>query len=1006
MPTFSTRARDRARRTGRGKFCNATTGNRNTTIRTSREVTPERSASPPPTSQENATTGVLASMQKAIESLVNRMDRQERDGQHNVAATQTHAPFQTPARTYTFGNKEVPLQEFLKLKSPKFTRSDSSADPQSFLDGKVKALRALGCSSERSVELATYKLEDMANTWYEIVLLGRPTGAAPLKWDEFTKLFMDNFLPNSQRQKYATQFEKLVLTPDMDIATYNAKLYPNMSTITYSEAVDLARKIEDKGREERATYDVCNTSTGNRGRGVGDHFSGNQGQGNAGRSQSRVFALTKQDVQASNAVVTCILSVFSFDAHALIDPGSTHSYVSSYFALRFDRQLEMLNHPFLISTPVGNSLLVEYEYRDCQIRVEGRDTLANLIVLDMIDFDVLMGMDWLCPFYATVDCHANIVKFEIPDEHTFVLKGGQVPEVGKIISLMKARRLLQKCCMGLLAMVRDTTEGTLSLETIPVVNEFSDVFPEDLPGLPPVREIDFGIDLAPDTLLICITLYRMAPTELKELKQQLQDLLDKSFIRPSISPWGAPVLFVKKKDGSLRMCIDYRQLKKVKINNKYPLPRIKDLFDQLQGAVHFSKIDLRSGYHQLRIREEDVSKTAFRTRYGHYDFLVMPFGLTNAPAVFMDLMNRVFRPFLDRFVIIFTEYILVYSRTQEEHENHLKIVLQTLREHKLYAKFSKCEFWLDSVAFLGHVVSKDGIKATYGGVKFAQIFMNEIVRFHGVPISIISDIGSQFTSRFWRSFQEALGTRVDFSTAFHPHTDGQSERTIQILEDMLRACILDFGGSWDVYLPLAEFSYNNSFQSSIQMAPYEALYERRCRSPIGWFEVGEANVLAPDLVQETMDKVQLIRQRLLIVQSRQKSYADKKRRDLGFTVGDKVFLQISPMKGVMRFGKRGKSSPRYRGPYEILDWVGGVAYRLALPPNMSFIHPVFHVSMLRKYISDSSHVLEAPIIPIDENLTYEEEPEAIVDKQVRRIRSKEIVSVKVLWRNHTTEEGT
>jgi len=453
-----------------------------------------------------------------------------------------------------------------------------------------------------------------------------------------------------------------------------------------------------------------NTGTGNRGRGVGDHFTGNQGQGNAGRSQSRVFALTKQDVQASNAVVTGILSVCSFDAHALIDPESTHSYVSSYFALRFDRQPEMLNHPFLVSTPVGDSLLVKYEYRDCQIRVEGRDTLANLIVLDMIDFDVLMGMDWLSPCYATVDCHAKIVKFEIPDEPTFVLKGGQVPEVGKIISLMKARRLLQKGCMGLLAMVRDTTEGTLSLEKIPVVNEFSDVFPEDLPGLPLIREIDFGIDLAPDTLPISIPPYRMAPAELKELKQQLQDLLNKSFIRPSISPWGAPVLFVKKKDGSLRMCIDYRQLNKVTIRNKYPLPRIEDLFDQLQGAVHFSKIDLRSGYHQLRIREEDVSKTTFRTRYGHYEFLVMPFGLTNAPAVFMDLMNRVFRPFLDKFVIVFIDDILVYSRSQEEHENHLKTVLQTLREHKLYAKFSKCEFWLDSVAFLGHVVSKDGIK--------------------------------------------------------------------------------------------------------------------------------------------------------------------------------------------------------------------------------------------------------------------------------------------------------
>ena len=186
--------------------------------------------------------------------------------------------------------------------------------------------------------------------------------------------------------------------------------------------------------------------------------------------------------------------------------------------------------------------------------------------------------------------------------------------------------------------------------------------------------------------------------------------MDKGFIRPSTSPWGAPVLFVKKKDGSLRLCIDYRQLNKVTIKNKYPLPRIDDLFDQLQGAQYFSKIDLRSEYHQLRIRSSDVPKTAFRTRYGHYEFLVMSFGLTNAPAAFMDLMNRVFKPFLDRFMIVFIDDILVYSRNKADHAMHLRLVLQTLREHQLYAKFSNCEFWLEEVVFLGHVVSKEGIQ--------------------------------------------------------------------------------------------------------------------------------------------------------------------------------------------------------------------------------------------------------------------------------------------------------
>ena len=201
----------------------------------------------------------------------------------------------------------------------------------------------------------------------------------------------------------------------------------------------------------------------------------------------------------------------------------------------------------------------------------------------------------------------------------------------------------------------------------------------------------------------------MAPLELKELKVHMEELVSKGFIRPSTSPWGASVLFVKKKDGSLRLCIDYRDLNKVTIRNKYPLPRIDDLFYQLQGARVFSKIDLRSGYHQLKIRSEDVPKTAFRTRYGHYEFLVIRFGLNNAPTTFMDLMNRIFQPYLDQFVIVFIDEILICSSSKEDHEEHLRVVLQILRENQLYAKFSKCHFWLDGVAFLGHVISVEGV---------------------------------------------------------------------------------------------------------------------------------------------------------------------------------------------------------------------------------------------------------------------------------------------------------
>ena len=250
-----------------------------------------------------------------------------------------------------------------------------------------------------------------------------------------------------------------------------------------------------------------------------------------------------------------------------------------------------------------------------------------------------------------------------------------------------------------------------------VVCEYEDVFPDELPGLPPPRDVDFRIELHPNTLPISMTPHRMALVEFQELKVQIQELLGKGFIRPSTSPWGAPVLFAKKKDKTLRLCIDYRRLNRVTIKNRYPLSRIDDLFDNLKVARVYSKIDLRTGYHQLRVREADIPKTTFRTRYGHFEFTVMPFELTNAPAAFMDLMNKVFQPYLDLFVVVFVDDILIYSQSEVEHEDHLRIVLQLLRDHQLYAKFSKCEFWLVEVGFLGHVVSASGVSVDPGKVE-------------------------------------------------------------------------------------------------------------------------------------------------------------------------------------------------------------------------------------------------------------------------------------------------
>jgi hypothetical protein len=248
-----------------------------------------------------------------------------------------------------------------------------------------------------------------------------------------------------------------------------------------------------------------------------------------------------------------------------------------------------------------------------------------------------------------------------------------------------------------------------SIEEVPIVCEYPDVFLEELLGMPPDRDVEFVIDLLPGTGPIAKRPYHMLVDELEELKKQLRELSDKGYIRPSASPWGSPVLFVKKKDGSMRMCIDYRNLKAMTVKNKYPLPRLDDLLDQLKDAKFFAKINLRSGYHQMEIRSEDIPKTAFVTRYGQYEFTVVSFGRTNAPAYFMNMMNKVFMDELDKFVVVFIDDILVYSSIAEEHEQHLRVVLERLRQNQLYAKFSKCEFWLEEVAFLGHVLIAKGV---------------------------------------------------------------------------------------------------------------------------------------------------------------------------------------------------------------------------------------------------------------------------------------------------------
>ena len=378
----------------------------------------------------------------------------------------------------------------------------------------------------------------------------------------------------------------------------------------------------------------------------------------------------------------------------LFDSSASHSFIAASCVRVLGLEVETLDEPLHVSSPLGTKARIDRICRGCELEISGILLTVNLRVMDMSEFEVILQMNWLTAHRVAIYCDRMRVTSYTPDGTYVVFQGNRHDVLPHTVYDSGWQGQL----MGWLASLTLEDEVRQDMGLPQVVCEYEDVFPDELSGLPPPRDVDFRI-------------------ELHELKVQIQELLGKGFIRPSTSPWGAPVLFAKKKDKTLRLCIDYRQLNRVTIKNRYPLPRIDDLFDQLRGARVYSKIDLRTGYHQLRVREADIPKIAFRTRYGHFEFTVMPFGLTNAPMAFMGLMNRVFQPYLDQFVVVFVDYILIYSQSEVEHEDHLRIVLQLLRDHQLYAWFSKCEFWLAEVGFLGHVISASSVSVDPGKVE-------------------------------------------------------------------------------------------------------------------------------------------------------------------------------------------------------------------------------------------------------------------------------------------------
>ncbi|KAK1610111.1 hypothetical protein QYE76_033784, partial [Lolium multiflorum] len=908
------------------------------------------------------------------------------------------------------------------------------------------------------------------------------------------------------------------------------------------------------------------------------------------------------------------------------------------------------------------------------------------------DIDVILGMNWLEANGALIDCVNKTVSLKSPDGSRMIYQGDKHTQIEVELQLNSMKEV--------------------KLEDIPVVNEFQDVFPTELPGMPPDREIEFTIDLIPGTAPIAKAPYKMGPKELKELKEQLDDLEQKGFIQESVSPWGSPVIFVDKRDGGRRMCGDYRNLNNVTIKNKYPLPRIQDLFDQVRGAGVFSKIDLRSGYHQIKIKKEDVPKTAFVSREhqlyakfskcefwldqveflghviskdgiavnpskvaavleweapktvkeirgflgmaGYYRRFIEGFSkiagpmtkllrkntpfvwseeceksfqtlkekLTTAPVLAVPEVGKDYTVYCDASkhglgcVLMQDRKVISYGSRQlrphevnyPTHDLELAAVVFALKTWRHFLYGAKCELYTDhkrkanvvadalsrkstggveqeispelrkeisqaqiqlwekeaheglsalqvadelnvnlkneimmgqlddpfiveemrridggrpsefhrresgslwfqkricvpDIAEIKEVILREAHQTPYSihpgstkmymdlkelfwwnnmkreiaqyvaechtcqrvkaehqspagklqplpipewkweeigmdfitglpmtnkkkdmiwvivdrltksahflavnqqdkGEKLIDLYIKEIVSKHGVPKKIVSDRGSVFTSAFWKQLHEALGSKLDYSTAYHPQTGGQTERTNQILEDMLRACALDFGGSWEDHLPLAEFSYNNSYQSSIKMAPFEALYGRKCRSPICWYEAGASKEFNPDYVKEKQQIIDIIRDRLKIAQSRQKSYADQKRRTWEPRVGDMVYLKVSPMKGLQRFGVKGKLSPRYIGPFKILSQNRGLAFELDLPGRLAQVHNVFHVSQLRKCLKTPDEPVSHEELELQPDLTYIEKPAKILEESWKQLRNKAIKYCKIQWKHH------
>ncbi|GJT39858.1 putative reverse transcriptase domain-containing protein [Tanacetum coccineum] len=629
-------------------------------------------------------------------------------------------------------------------------------------------------------------------------------------------------------------------------------------------------------------------------------------------------------------------------ASMLFDSGADRSFLSSTFSALLDVAPPTLATSYTIKLADGRILEINVILRGCTLGLLGHPFDVDLMPVELGSFDVIIGMDWLAKYHAVIVYDKKIVCIPYGDEVLIIRGNGRSKSKLNIILYTNTQKYIQKGCQVYLVQVTSKKAEDKSkekrLEDVPIVREFLEVFPEDLPGLPPARQVEFQIDLVSGAAPVARAPYRLTPAEIQEVSTQLQELYDKGIYKTQFLTLGSSGFCFKKKDGSFRVCTDYRELKKLIVKNRYPFLRIDDLFDQLQGSRVYSKIYPRSGYLQLKVREEDIPKKTLRLAmvtmsckecqlalltHLRAPILALPKGSENF-VVYCDASHNGLGAILmqkEKVIAYASHQLKVHEKNYTTHDLELGAVVFALKMWRHYLYGTKCVVLTDHKS-LQHILDQKELNMRQRRwLELLSDYDCEI-RYHPGKANVVADALSR------KERIKLLRVRAI--------TVGQSERTIQTLEDMLRACVLYFGKGWDRHLPLVEFSYNNSYLTSIKAAPFEALYGCKCRSPICWAKVEDSQLTSPEIIHETTEKIVQIKIRIQAARDRQKSYADVRRKPLEFQVGDKVMLKVSPWKG--------------------------------------------------KCMSDETLAIPLDEIQVDDKLHFIEEPVEIMDREVKRLK--------------------